>query len=212
MLAIYYHIIPENLDVEALKKEVRNLPKLIQKKLSNYQNYNNWKSSAIGYLLLKQALLNENQSQLLKNFSYAETGKPIFQNSNWHFNISHSESFVICVLCNNSEIGIDVQAYKKLQIERYKRHFNADEWEQIITHSDVSKAFCQLWSKKEAVIKADGRGLDIPLKDVKISDNNQVNLYQEDWILTELNLHGNYTIHLATKRKFEHYKIIESKY
>jgi len=212
MLAIYYHIFPENFEVKSFEKEVEKLPELIQKKLNNYQNPQNWRSSVKGYLLLKQALLHENQSHLLETINHSKTGKPIFESHNWHFNISHSESLITCVLSNESEVGIDVQVYKKLQIEQYKRHFNEDEWKQLNTHSNILKAFCQLWSKKEAVMKADSRGLDIPLKDIKIFENNQVSLYNETWFLSEINLHKNYTIHVATKHIIEDYRIIESKF
>lgn len=212
MLVIYHHTIPENFDIKILEKEVEKLPQLIQKKLSNYQNPVNWRSSATGYLLLQQALSNENQSYLLDNLSHSKTGKPIFETSNWHFNISHSDRLITCILSNECEVGIDVQIYKNLRVEPYNQHLNEVELSQIYAQSDVSKAFCQLWSKKEAVMKADGRGLDISLKDIHISENNQVNLHDEIWFLKEIKLHKNYSIHFATKKNIEDFSIIALKF
>ena len=212
MLAIYYHNLSANFDLKSFKREIRKLPELIQNKLKNYHNLQNWQASATGYVLLHQALLAQNQGHLLEELNRSQTGKPIFKSHNWHFNISHSDSLITCVLTDESAVGIDVQIYKKLPIERYKRHFNDGDWEQINMQLDVSSAFCQLWSKKEAVIKADGRGLDIPLKDIQISINNRVNLYEETWFLTEVHLHRNFTTHIATKNIIEDYSIIELKF
>ena len=57
--------------------------------------------------------------------------------------------------------------------------------------------FFGYWTKKESVIKADGRGFSAPLNEIHLADN-QAELGGVLWNLKPLFLHETYSCHLAT--------------
>ena len=85
------------------------------------------------------------------------------------FNVSHSGDYVL--------IGIGVDAQCGVDIERSQVHLSEQE---IAEHFFCTRevewlrrtedGFLRLWTTKEAVIKAVGRGLSIPLSDVDVTD------------------------------------------
>lgn len=88
-------------------------------------------------------------------------GKPQLEHAGYHFNISHSGSLLALAVSNQGSVGIDIEGRQlsSVQIQRLaKRYFNADEQAWLAQHSSVSH-FLQLWTIKEAVVKAAGTGL-----------------------------------------------------
>lgn len=116
-------------------------------------------------------------------FTYGRRGKPFLLNndSEIQFNLSHSEDFAVYALTKQKEIGVDIQKIeKKFQEGIAKRFFSEREYTAIMELSEPErpKAFYRLWACKEALIKAAGEGLYVPL------GNFAVSLQEESqWIL-----------------------------
>lgn len=82
------------------------------------------------------------------------------------FNISHSRGGVVCGICENLEIGVDLEDIRRSVDLGIARRFFADtevEFLNRIPDSDKKKVFFDIWTLKEAYIKAEGKGLAIPL-------------------------------------------------
>jgi 4'-phosphopantetheinyl transferase len=205
MLNIYYTRKPKNISTAQLQ--------YLHQKISNYLKINTIINktlpSLLGYLLLYRALKEARQLDLLLELTRSETGKPFIKNSHWHFNISHSGDYVVCAISDESEIGIDIQIYKNLNINAYQRHFTESEWQQLTDAPDSSKAFCQLWSQKESIMKADGRGLDIPLRTIEVKGKKPFRLDKKLWFLSPIKIDKNYAAYLATQYKPKQLKLIE---
>lgn len=91
-----------------------------------------------------------------------------------HFNISHSGSWVVCVL-DSMPVGIDVEEIKPIDIDLAKRFFSREEVSELLMAPKESKLskFYSLWTLKESYIKAVGKGLSIPLDSFSIlTDGN----------------------------------------
>jgi 4'-phosphopantetheinyl transferase len=88
------------------------------------------------------------------NVTYSEKGKPEFEPSNVHFNISHSANYVACAIAD-SPVGIDIEGGRKVNRSVAKRYFTEEEIESI--HSDED--FFKIWTFKEALGKYTGEGL-----------------------------------------------------
>jgi len=73
------------------------------------------------------------------------------------------------------------------------------QWGLINNSSEPYNTFYRFWSIKESVIKADGRGLSIPLDELEI-ENNTVNYDGRLWYVTELNLASRYAVAMATNK------------
>lgn len=94
-------------------------------------------------------------------------GKPYFANCDLRFGISHSAELAVCAL-GREEIGVDVELVKeKKNIETFaKRFFSQSECDIIAVARDKTDAFLTVWTKKEALLKLRGEGVDRPLAEV----------------------------------------------
>ncbi len=72
----------------------------------------------------------------------------------------------------------------------------AEQWVMIRNSSNPLKSFFKFWAIKESIIKADGRGLSVPLNNILIT--NHIAYYENKWYLKELAIHENYCANLAS--------------
>jgi 4'-phosphopantetheinyl transferase len=98
-----------------------------------------------------------------------EHGKPALEDAAWEFNVSHSGACVLIGVCREVACGVDIEVSDKRRSEEdiAERFFSAREVEWMRKHP---RGFFRLWTAKEAVIKAVGRGLSVPLPDVDVTD------------------------------------------
>jgi 4'-phosphopantetheinyl transferase len=98
----------------------------------------------------KPALVDDRQSRLS---GQAESPLP-------HFNISHSADRVVLAV-SNQPVGVDIEGPRDVRDARQlaSRFFAPEEQAVIAAATDVQAAFFAIWTGKEAVIKAIGRGL-----------------------------------------------------
>lgn len=90
-----------------------------------------------------------------------------------HSNVSHSRGLVYVALCRAAPVGVDVEwvdpSLEALEIA--EANFTQEETAQIAAVSAAGErvhSFCLMWTRKEAVAKADGRGLGIPLREIHV--------------------------------------------
>lgn len=89
-------------------------------------------------------------------------GKPYFDDKcGVYFSISHSCDLSACAVAH-APIGFDVQKITDRYIDVANRWFCKEEIEAV---TDAA-AFTRLWTRKEAVAKADGRGLGIGIEKI----------------------------------------------
>lgn len=104
-------------------------------------------------------------------FSKNQYGKPfidhLLTDVPLYFNVSHTEGMIILAVSLEKEIGIDIENIDReidwLQLA--KKNFSPIEYEQLLALStnQQKERFFDLWTLKEAYIKACGMGLSIPL-------------------------------------------------
>lgn len=88
--------------------------------------------------------------------------KPILKSGpKFDFNLAYTGGTVVCAASTAFNIGIDVEAYREIDVFSLKPRFSANEW-RIIESADLpSKCAIDFWVRKEAVLKACGLGLSI---------------------------------------------------
>ena len=92
---------------------------------------------------------------------------------------------VICAITKNGPIGVDIELLKELNIEDFINTMTLSQWKGVRNSKNPLKSFYKLWVVKESIIKADGRGLSIPLN--KIKPKNSMFKYDGTvWYLREL--------------------------
>lgn len=99
--------------------------------------------------------------------SYGEKSKPYIKNDNsFYFNISHSGEYV-CLGVSDTEIGVDIEKHNKARTRLAKRFFSKREQSYC---EDNTSRFFDIWTQKEAFIKAVGIGLSYGLNTFCIFD------------------------------------------
>lgn len=188
----------QRFDSNTLNSYLDCLPLCIQRKISKYIRWEDFQSSLIGYLLLKECLRLYNFERFMHLIKFNEFGRPHL-NKNIDFNISHSGSYVLCAISDNTRLGIDIEIRKNVELVEYYDVMRFDEKAKIINSSDSLSEFYDYWTIKESIIKADGRGLSIPLKDVYIKKDEAL-LYNSMWYYQKIVIDDKYTSHLTTDK------------
>lgn len=106
-------------------------------------------------------------------FSYGSNGKPsLAEYPGLHFNLSHSGELAVLALCEDGEVGVDLESVRRrgpvLPVAR--RFFSADEAAAVAAADGVAQVaiFLRIWTRKEAVIKATGRGMGVDIRAIAV--------------------------------------------
>ena len=107
-------------------------------------------------------------------FGYSDRGKPYIQNfKGLHFNLSHSQDLAIYVICQDREVGIDLEFINsQCDVDSIaKRYFLPSEQKVIsyLCERDKYLAFYRAWTLKEAYGKATGEGIANILDQVDVT-------------------------------------------
>lgn len=113
------------------------------------------------------------------------------------FNISHSGNYVICAFSDESRVGVDIEEIVSLNVHDFDHIFHAEELKAIKQSKLPLKLFFDIWVKKEAVTKADGRGLGCELKEIDTL-SNPVEYSGIAWNTKLLHINENYAAAIAT--------------
>jgi 4'-phosphopantetheinyl transferase len=148
-------------------------------KLHRFHNEKDQKRYIVSRGLLRNILagyLGKDPAQL--RFEYSDTGKPTLlasaSNDNLHFNLSHTRGLVLYAFALDRFIGIDVE-YINDQIE-YKliadKFFSPGEIYDLEKTGEQKRKekFFQLWTRKEALLKATGAGIGYPMEQLDVSE------------------------------------------
>ena len=147
-------------------------------------------------------------------FNINSFGKPYLEKTPLRFNISHSMDVALIAITKDVEIGVDVEMLdtKTDCLTLAKRFFAKCEYEAILSAPEANRvpSFYRLWTGKEAIIKARGKGLSIPLDSFSIVPyiqgsetlNPQSNLGESSiWTLSSLEVVPPYVASLAYEGK-----------
>ena len=105
-------------------------------------------------------------------FVTGEHGKPALIYHQLYFNLSHSSDLLAIAVSDLQDIGIDIEQIKprKGLHDIAKRCFSKLElyhWSQL-QENQQKQLFYQLWTKKEAFVKALGHGISLGLAECEI--------------------------------------------
>jgi 4'-phosphopantetheinyl transferase len=180
---------------------IKNFPADIKEKITRYRRWEDAHACMYGKLLLKKALVDFKLNCKLEDLKYSRNQRPYFDRSDFDFNISHSGNFIVCIVSNEMRLGIDVEEKKNIEIDDFESHFHKDEWDKIINSADVISSFYKYWTRKEALVKADGAGLSDSLKNIDLSKSSQQVIFNErTWLLREVVLAPGYKCSIASSQ------------
>lgn len=193
-------VITENVWQRCLQR----VPEDVRQRALKYLKWQDRQRFLFGRLLLLEGLklYGLDCEQVFTRLKYDEYGRP-FISDHIDFNITHSGKYVVLAVSHSCKVGIDIETYRELNIEEFKSYFNPYEWSEIVNYTDSQKAFYELWTIKESAIKADGRGLSVPLLDVKVvkdGTNMYADIHNDRWHVKRLYIDDLHFCHMATDR------------
>jgi len=193
MWILYYKSSNDDIDDAMVSDWLDQLPASKRQSLQRRQRSDKRQLSLIGWQLLRYGMLQAgNAAFSLQQLQFPKHGKP-FVSGDWDFNLSHSGDVVACAITREGRIGIDVERHRDVDPQRFKRYFSTDELEWM---GDDARRFIELWTQKEAVIKASGVGLK-GLSKVITHNHLSASDEQGEWTLHKLELDKDYSAHVA---------------
>lgn len=90
-----------------------------------------------------------------------EFGKPVLRGREIEFNASHSGDLVALAFAKETAVGVDVERRRTLTdtLALARRYFSAEEVANVESADDAGHAFFSIWTAKEAIVKASGKGI-----------------------------------------------------
>ncbi len=106
-------------------------------------------------------------------FSRTEKGKPYLANHALQFNLSHSGHWALLAVANQMELGVDIEQIKDSRdlLGIAENYYHPDEFAQLQQRpgDEQTPYFYQLWTLKEALLKALGLGISAGLENLNFS-------------------------------------------
>lgn len=176
MLEIYILKIDKYLEKDVFNRLLCFVSDEKRKRINKFYRFEDAQRSLLGDVLSRFAIYKRTG---LRNdeltFRINEYGKPLLSKLNTvHFNISHAGRWVVCAIDDNP-VGIDVEVIKAIDFIIAEKFFSNQEYKLLKNQrEDIKlKYFYLIWSLKESYIKAEGKGLSIPLNSFTIEMQNR---------------------------------------
>lgn len=164
------HVCLTLLDIRKFNAEkiLRGLPEELRKKALRYRKEDDrLRSIGSSFLLLRAANGRE--------IHYSTEGKPFVEGGN-HFNISHSGDYVVLAEAD-SPVGVDVERVADIGIDDDLRNAALTEKEKSWVKDSLLR-FYVVWTRKESLIKCEGRGFTSEPNEIDSLPENDFVLYE----------------------------------
>jgi 4'-phosphopantetheinyl transferase len=115
---------------------------------------------------------------------YGAEGKPHLQDQrDLHFNLSHAGNLLLVAVSQNRPVGVDIERVpsEATVAEVSPRVCSPSERAALwpLLSQARCEAFAEIWARKEAYIKAEGRGLGLELTRIDVSSSRRRVLLQD---------------------------------
>jgi 4'-phosphopantetheinyl transferase len=183
-----------NIDAAQQDAWLQELPEIKQGQISRLLHRSDQLRSLAGYQLLKTGMTLLKQRDFhLSQLDFTANGRPA-HTCPVNFSLSHSGSLVTCALNPSGKIGIDTEQHRELP-RSLGRYLSAQESQTV---NQTPLAFFDIWTRKEAVVKAaSNKGLaDLPL--VFLLETDRAEFKNQIWFTRAVPILDDYSIHIAT--------------
>ena len=170
--------------------------------LDQYRFDDDKRRTLLGKMLLRYALKKHEgyQSSHFPDLHYNRYGKPDIMGMKGGFNISHADDWAVCAYSTQGDIGVDIEKRTPIDIREYKDVLTTDEFASLNRDSDVD--FFRLWTLKEAIIKADGRGFYLSPTSFTLPhllvNNTGIKVAGKYWYLYSQDIESEYVLSVAS--------------
>ncbi|WP_406538132.1 4'-phosphopantetheinyl transferase family protein [Fibrobacter sp.] len=149
------------------------LSKQRAQKVDKYRYFKDRKLSALAYILLRYALIEEKGIDEKVEFEFGPYGKPFIKGMpELQFSLSHSAEGIVCGLAN-SPVGVDIADIDPTNLDCIKSAMHPSEQHAIKHSNDKARTFARFWSMKESYLKYTGTGIDSCIADLDFSEYDE---------------------------------------
>ncbi|MGN0394720.1 MAG: 4'-phosphopantetheinyl transferase family protein [Coprococcus sp.] len=162
---IYYMNISCLMNIEKIELYKRKLSEYRVAKIDKCKLIKNKAQSLGAGLLLSELLRERGIDESLVRYSENEHGKPYMPDyKDIYFSISHSD-YMVSVMLDDNPCGIDIEHTRDFSQAVVKRIFNEHDKkliENVMNYDKIEAQyiFTEIWTRKEAIGKLSGKGLD----------------------------------------------------
>lgn len=164
----------------------------LQKEIMKYRLFSDQKNKLFGRLMVMK--YHQNISIDCRDFDRSPNGKPFIRNG-IQFNISHSKN-IVSVGFSDQVIGVDLEYTKDIDINPIISCLHPEEKKYIEQSSNRMKTFYNIWTRKEAYLKAKGVGVVDGLNNENcITD---INYQGKCWKIQSLSVLSDYSLSICS--------------
>jgi len=194
MIRCYWTKIPT--EKKQQKQVLSLLPMALRTRLNQFQDVGEQQLSACGKVLLQKLLSDYDLSWTLAHLRFDEYHRP-YLGDNFDFNIAHSGMIAICAATKTGRVGVDIEKVQEVDVDEFRDFFTPQEWAKITGGRNELNNFYRFWTRKEALLKAIGKGLYADLSWIDVC-NNEVEAEGQIYHLAELYVADGYQACIAT--------------
>ncbi|RKD30254.1 4'-phosphopantetheinyl transferase family protein [Lacrimispora algidixylanolytica] len=170
---MYIYCLPELLPWDETDSKLLKFVSLQRlKRIQSYYLESDRKLSLYAALLVRQCLSTiSGLSALNLVFGCDKNHKPTcLTKTSLHFNLSHTQGFILCGISTHHPVGIDVERITSAPFSIMRRFFHPMEIQYVedAPFSEQDNRFYEIWTKKEAYTKQQGTGLVPNLSELNI--------------------------------------------
>lgn len=126
-----------------------------------------------------------------KNVIYEDGKKPYIKDGP-SFNISHSKDYVVFVMDEETDVGIDIEMIDKKKIDAINYVLKESEID-----DDINNLF-RMWTNKESLIKCRGTGIN-EIKEAPPLPLNGMRIFDHQHYYTMSMIYNNYALSITRK-------------
>ncbi|MGN6568981.1 MAG: 4'-phosphopantetheinyl transferase family protein [Flavipsychrobacter sp.] len=208
MVVLCYTVFDQLWDEQTFEEQLGLLTRQQRERLLTYKDERDRQLRLQGKLLVGNVM----QQLGITNYTpddikYDEHNRP-YTDHEVDFNISHAGDIAVCGGVTGSRIGVDIENLKPINIADVSEVFSEDEWNIITNSAEPIMTVYKLWTRKEAVLKAAGKGMLGEPSTVNVSED--IVPYEDRvYNLYSVNVKGDYIISIATDKKIEELQVLQ---
>lgn len=151
-----------------VERALSSFPASMTWEILSYRRWQDRQARILGRLLLQAGLhrLGFSPREALSAWRRDDFNRPFLAGCHVDFNISHTDGWTVCAVSTHGRVGVDVECVRPVSPHEFKSVFHQDEMSRILSSSDPSRMLIRCWSAKEAILKAEGKGLNNDLKEI----------------------------------------------
>jgi 4'-phosphopantetheinyl transferase len=185
-ITVYFSLIDPGMPDHRFFYYLNQLPSSLHPDILKYHQRADQVRTMTGKLLMKEAIADAGFSgDLMNSISYTSFKRP-YIDDNFDFNISHSGRFVACCAGFGMRLGIDVEEIHPISADNIATVFREEELASMRERNATPETILHFWTRKEAILKANGRGLYMQPQEIYFIDETTAWTAAENWYLHEL--------------------------